>query len=56
MRTTHVVEARNEAFNSADTFSYFDALGFDRPVYCHTAVLMKMDGDTKKKLSKRKRP
>ena len=36
----------------------FEKLGFDIPVYCHTAVLMKIDEETgnKRKLSKRKDP
>jgi glutamyl-tRNA synthetase len=34
----------------------FDALGWKHPLYCHTAQLMKMDGESKRKLSKRKDP
>ena len=34
----------------------FDALGFKRPKYLHTAQLMKLDGVSKRKLSKRKDP
>lgn len=56
MRTTHVVRGEEWLSTLPIHVQLFDALGFDRPVYCHTAVLMKMDGDTKRKLSKRKGP
>ena len=56
MRTTHVVRGEEWLTTLPIHVQLFDALGFDRPVYCHTAVLMKMDGDTKRKLSKRKDP
>ena len=56
MRTTHVVRGEEWLSTLPIHVQVFDALGFDRPIYCHTAVLMKMDGDTKRKLSKRKDP
>lgn len=56
MRTTHVVRGEEWLSTLPIHVQLFDALGFDRPIYCHTAVLMKMDGDTKRKLSKRKDP
>ncbi len=34
----------------------FAALGFDAPTYAHVAPLMKLDGSSKRKLSKRKDP
>ena len=34
----------------------FEKLGFDMPVYCHTAQLLKLDNGNKRKLSKRKDP
>lgn len=34
----------------------FDALGFERPTYAHIALLMKQEGASKRKLSKRKDP
>ena len=34
----------------------FDALGFERIPYAHVAPLMKLDGSSKRKLSKRKDP
>ena len=54
MRTTHVVRGEEWLSTLPIHVQLFDA--FDRPVYCHTAVLMKMEGDTKRKLSKRKDP
>lgn len=56
MRTTHVVRGEEWLSTLPIHVQLFDAFGFERPVYCHTAVLMKMDGDTKRKLSKRKDP
>lgn len=56
MRTTHVVRGEEWLSTLPIHVQLFDALGFKRPIYCHTAVLMKMDGDTKRKLSKRKDP
>jgi glutamyl-tRNA synthetase len=34
----------------------FDLLGFEKPVYCHTAAMLKQDGEGKRKISKRKDP
>ena len=56
MRTTHVVRGEEWLATLPIHAQLFDTLGFERPVYCHTAVLMKMDGETKRKLSKRKDP
>ncbi|MEG2381058.1 MAG: glutamate--tRNA ligase [Oscillospiraceae bacterium] len=56
MRTTHVVRGEEWLATLPIHVQLFDALGFKRPLYCHTAQLMKMDGDTKRKLSKRKDP
>ena len=56
MRTTHVV--RGEEWLS--TFHYhlqlFDLLGWQRPVYIHTPHMLKQEGASKRKLSKRKDP
>ena len=56
MRTTHVV--RGEEWLS--TFPYhlqmFDAIGWKKPAYVHTAHMLKQDGSSKRKLSKRKDP
>lgn len=56
MRTTHVARGEEWLSTLPIHVQLFDALGWERPVYCHTPVLMKMDGDTKRKLSKRKDP
>ncbi len=56
MRTTHVVRGEEWLATLPIHVQLFDTLGFERPIYCHTAVLMKMDGGTKRKLSKRKDP
>lgn len=56
MRTTHVV--RGDEWLSTLPFhvQLFGALGFKLPKYLHIGPLMKMDGDSKRKLSKRKDP
>ena len=56
MRTTHVVRGEEWLATLPMHVQVFDALGWQRPIYCHTAQLMKMDGDIKRKLSKRKDP
>ncbi len=56
MRTTHVVRGEEWLSTLPIHVQLFDTLGFERPLFCHTAVLMKMDGETKRKLSKRKDP
>ena len=56
MRTTHVVRGEEWLSTAPIHAQLFDTLGWKRPIYCHTTVLMKMDGDTKRKLSKRKDP
>ena len=56
MRTTHVVRGEEWLSTLPIHVQLFDTLGWERPIYCHTAVLMKMDGETKRKLSKRKDP
>ncbi len=58
MRTTHVVRGEEWLMSLPIHVELFDALGFQLPTYCHTAVLMKLDDETgnKRKLSKRKDP
>lgn len=56
MRTTHVVRGEEWLSTAPIHAQLFDTFGWKRPIYCHTPVLMKMDGDTKRKLSKRKDP
>lgn len=56
MRTTHVV--RGEEWLSTLPFhlELFEALDFKKPKYAHTAQVLKLDGDSKRKLSKRLDP
>jgi glutamyl-tRNA synthetase len=56
MRTTHVIRGEEWISSLPIHVALFEALGWPTPVYCHTTVLMKMDGETKRKLSKRKDP
>jgi len=56
MRTTHVLRGEEWLSSLPIHVALFEALGWEPPVYCHTTVLMKMDGETKRKLSKRKDP
>jgi glutamyl-tRNA synthetase len=56
MRTTHVVRGEEWISSLPVHVALFSALGFALPVYCHSTVLMKMDGGAKRKLSKRKDP
>ena len=56
MRTTHVVRGEEWLSSLPVHIALSGALGFEPPVYCHTALLMKLDGGVKRKLSKRKDP
>ncbi len=56
MRTTHVIRDESWLATLPIHVQLFDTLRWQRPVYCHTATLMKMDGASKRKLSKRKDP
>ena len=56
METTHVVRGEEWLSSLPIHISLFRALGFEPPVYCHTALLMKLDGGIKRKLSKRTDP
>ena len=57
MRTTHVVRGEEWLSSLPIHIELFEKLGFDIPVYCHTAQLMKLDENgNKRKLSKRKDP
>lgn len=56
MRTTHVVRGEEWLSSLPIHVALHRALGLPLPVYCHTTVLMKMEGTTKRKLSKRKDP
>ncbi len=56
MRTTHVVRGDEWLPSLPFHIQLFKALGFKLPKYCHIGPLMKMDGNSKRKLSKRKDP
>ena len=56
MRTTHVVRGDEWLSTLPFHIQLFQALGFKLPKYVHIGPLMKMDGSSKRKLSKRKDP
>ena len=56
MRTTHVVRGDEWLPSLPFHIQLFHALGFKLPKYVHIGPLMKMDGNSKRKLSKRKDP
>lgn len=56
MRVTHVVRGEEWLSTLPIHYEIFKTLGWEHPVYCHTAHLMKMDNGAKRKLSKRKDP
>ena len=56
MHTTHVVRGEEWLATLPVHLQLVDVLGWKRPKYVHTAQLMKMDGGSKRKLSKRKDP
>ncbi len=56
MRTTLVIRGEEWLASLPIHLELFDALGFPRPRYGHNCSLMKQDGETRRKLSKRKDP
>jgi len=56
MRTTHVVRGDEWLPTLPFHIQLFKTLGFKLPKYVHIGPLMKMDGNSKRKLSKRKDP
>ena len=57
MRTTHVVRGAEWLPSLPIHVELFEKLGWEMPIYCHTAQLMKLDEEgNKRKLSKRKDP
>lgn len=56
MRTTLVIRGEEWLSSLPVHLELHKALGFRPPRYAHTSSLMKMDGGTKRKLSKRKDP
>lgn len=57
MKTTHVVRGAEWLSTLPIHVELFESLGWNAPIYCHTAQLMKLDEEgNKRKLSKRKDP
>lgn len=56
MRTTHIVRGEEWLSSVPIHLQLFDVLEFERPKYAHISTLMKMEGTSKRKLSKRKDP
>lgn len=56
MRTTHVLRGEEWLSTLPCHVELFEALGWERPIYCHTPHLMKIEDGNKRKLSKRKDP
>ncbi len=56
MRTTIVTRSEEWVSSIPTHLQLFYCAGFKAPKYAHTAQLMKMDGDSRRKLSKRKDP
>ena len=54
MHTTHVVRAEEWLPSVPKHLQLFEAMGFEAPHYIHTPTIMFKDGDSKRKLSKRK--
>lgn len=56
MRTTHVVRGEEWLSSLPLHVQLFSVLGFKTPKYLHISLLMKLDGTSKRKLSKRHDP
>jgi len=56
MGTTHVIRGEEWLSSLPIHVQLFDMLGFKRPEYAHIPTIMKQDGTSKRKLSKRKDP
>lgn len=56
MRTTHVVRGEEWLSTLPIHIELFSHFGWEPPVYCHTAQLMKIENGKKRKLSKRRDP
>lgn len=56
MHTTHVIRGDEWISSLPIHIQLFDALGFERPSYAHVAPIMKQEGESRRKLSKRKDP
>lgn len=56
MRTTHVIRGDEWLASVPLHLQLFEAFGWEEPKYAHVAPINKMDGDSRRKLSKRKDP
>lgn len=56
MRSTHVIRGEEWISSLPMHYELFSTFGWETPIYCHTATLMKIEGTGKRKLSKRKDP
>ena len=56
MRTTHVIRGDEWVSSLPIHVQLFQMFGFNPPKYAHLSPIMKQEGDTKRKLSKRKDP
>lgn len=56
MRTTHVIRGEEWLSTLPVHIELFAHFGWEPPIYCHTAHLMKIEDGKKRKLSKRKDP
>jgi glutamyl-tRNA synthetase len=56
MGTTHVIRGEEWLSSLPIHIQLFDVLQFDIPQFAHTPTIMKLDGGSKRKLSKRKDP
>ena len=54
MHTTHVIRGEEWLSSLPIHVQLFDIFGFKRPNYAHIPTIMKLDGSSKRKLSKRK--
>ena len=56
MHTTHVVRGEEWLPSAPKHIQMFESFGFKPPKYIHTPLIMKKDGDSLRKISKRKDP
>lgn len=56
MHTTHVVRGQEWLPSVPLHIELFNAFGFKQPEYIHNSLLLKQDGDIRRKISKRKDP
>ena len=56
MRTTHVVRGEEWLPSVPKHIQMFEAFGFEAPKYIHTPLIMKKEGESLRKISKRKDP